>query len=256
MINGLYFSAAGVRANSHRLDVLTNNLANTETSGFKRDLAVFQQRLTEAQASGPASLRLSNRDLEALGGGVALQRDFIDMSEGELEETGNQLDFALRGPGFFAVRQGEQTYLTRDGRFTLNHDGVLVSATGGQWVLDQTGNPIKVKREVPLVVSGDGVLSQSGEVMGRVGVFNVPRPGVLVKVGGGRFTTEDLRREMFPAHDKATVVNGVVERSNADPVTELARVIDAQRALEANANLIRYQDQTLGRLVNDVARIS
>jgi len=254
MIYGLYASAAGVRASSHRLDSITNNLANTETTGFKRDLAVFQERRTAAASAGLSPAQHSNPELEKLGGGLLVAQTSVDFSQGTLEDTGNPLDFALQGRGFFAIRDGAQTALTRDGRFATNKDGYLITATTGRWVLDTKGQPILLKKGVPITVGGDGNISQGNEVMGKVGVFDVPNVRELSKEGQGLLVGADLGKRM-KAGD-ATIVSGALEQSNADPMHELASLMDATRTLEANANLIRYQDQTLARLVNDVGRIS
>ncbi len=254
MIYGLYASAAGVRASSHRLDVVTNNLANAETTGFKRDLTIFQQRRTAAAEAGVNVRSESNADLEKLGGGMLAGQTSVDYSQGDIENTGSPLDFALQGHGFFAIRDGKDTALTRDGRFVNNKDGYLVTATTGKWVLDQNRLPILLKKGVPVIVGGDGTISQGKEIMGRVGVFDVPDQRILTKHGEGLLGYPDLEKRLKPGD--ATIVTGALERSNADPMRELAALMDASRNLEANANLIRYQDQTLSRLVNDVGRIS
>src|SRR5689334_2619038 len=99
---GLYLSAMGVLANSQRQDVIANNLANSETIGFKKDLALFQQQRTEAQISGHR--RQSNDLLEPLGGGLVPTGTTLDLSQGPIEATGNPLDVAITGDGYFAVR--------------------------------------------------------------------------------------------------------------------------------------------------------
>lgn len=254
MIYGLYTSASGMRASAHRLDVVTNNLANVETTGFKRDLTICQQRLTAAAADGASPSRQSNPELEKLGGGMLVARGSIDFSQGELENTGAPLDFALQGRGFFAIRDGKNVALTRDGRFVTNQDGYLVMATTGRWVLDQNQQPILLKKGVAVNVGGDGTISQGREVMGKVGVFDVPNQRELTKSGRGLLEAPELAKRLKTGD--ATVVNSALERSNAEPMQELAALMAATRGLEANANLIRYQDQTLARLVNDVGRIS
>jgi len=112
---GLYLSAMGVLANSQRQDVIANNLANSETIGFKKDLALFQQQRTEAQISGHR--RESNDLLEPLGGGLVPTGTTLDLSQGPIEATGNPLDVAIAGDGYFAVRSGDRMMLTRAGRF-------------------------------------------------------------------------------------------------------------------------------------------
>src|SRR3954469_11718253 len=120
MIYGLYLSATGVMTSSYRQDVIANNLANSETVGFKRDLALFQERRTEAQ-SGSNHSCWSNPDLENLGGGLLATPTAVDDKQGELEPTGNNLDVAILGRGYFSVDAGARgRMLTRDGQFMVN----------------------------------------------------------------------------------------------------------------------------------------
>lgn len=252
MIYGMYLSASGMLANLHRQDVVANNLANSQTVGFKRHLAVFQQRMTEADARGDHSH--TNPAMEPLGGGLLLSPTAIDFSQGELERVDNPLHAALVGDGFFALRapDGAQ-YFTRDGRFGVNREGQLALETQpDHLVLDINRNPISVQAGVH-VIDEAGHLLSNGRQVGQVGIFDVPDRRQLTSAGGNRFTTPDAAAwQGAPAR----VVSGFVEMSNAEPARELSTLIDSQRQLEIHANMIRLQDQTLGRLVNDVAKIS
>jgi flagellar basal body rod protein FlgG len=250
MIYGLYSSATGVLSNSHRQDVIANNLANSETVGFKRDLAVSRAQRTAAAAAGLS--RHSNQLLEALGGGHRPHLTRTDFAQGELEATGNPLDVAIQGKGYFALRDGSETRLTRDGRFTINSDGYLTSAITGREVLDEQLRPIQFLGQGKALVATDGTITQNGEVVARIGVYDVANPARLRKRGEGLFA---FPQSMQPTPVDATVRSEFVERANLDPTTEMAALMDTQRQIEANANLIRYQDQTLGRLVNDVGKI-
>src|SRR3954454_7873498 len=143
MIYGLYLSATGVLASSYRQDVIANNLANSETVGFKRHLANFQQRPVESQAQGRPDQ--SDPMLDNLGGGFLVSPTLVDTSQGDLENTGNNLDASIFGKGYFAVGDSTKTQLTRAGQFMLNQDGDLIMANGsGQHVLDADRNPIKL----------------------------------------------------------------------------------------------------------------
>src|SRR3954470_16064638 len=121
MLYGLYLSATGVMTNAYRQDVISNNIANAETVGFKRDLALFQERRTERAERGLSPGR-SNPMLEALGGGVFASPTVIDKSQGELEPSDNNLDVAIVGQGYFTVSNGDrgEVALTRNGRFIVN----------------------------------------------------------------------------------------------------------------------------------------
>ena len=255
MIYGLYLSATGVMTNSYRQDVIANNLANVETTGFKRDVISFQQRLTEAQVL--RRFRETNPVLDQIGGGMLMAPTTVDRTQGEFEETGNNLDVAIEGRGYFAVRDGDQTRLTRDGRFAIDDDGFLVMANGtGNRVLDRRLRPIQLDGRAPgaITVGEYGELTQAGAPVAQLGLFDVPDLTKLTKRGGNLLAYADDTTKLPPA--PARTRNGVIERSNVDPTTELAALMDAQRQLEANANMIRYQDAALGKLVNEVGKIA
>jgi flagellar basal-body rod protein FlgF len=254
MIYGLYMSATGVLASSYRQDVIANNLANSETVGFKKDLALFQELGTEARLRGLDPRRHSNPGLESIGGGLRVRPTFVDRSQGELEHTGGAMDVAIHGDGFFAVRQQGRLMLTRDGRFMVNSAGHLAMASSGLEVLDTRQRPIGLRPDLPVTINQAGEITQGKDLMGRIGLFDVPDPQRLRKQGAGLLTYADAERALRPA--QATLRSSFVERANVEPAEELARLLDTQRQLEANANMIRYQDQMLGKLVNEVGKIA
>jgi flagellar basal body rod protein FlgG len=250
---GLYLSATGVLTNAYRQDVIANNLANSETIGFKRNFAIFHERLAEAVVSRQPGA--SDPLLDPIGGGLLISPTAVDLSQGELEFTGRDLDVAIQGKGYFAVLDGKQKRLTRDGRFMLDRQGNLVLANGtGQRILDEKGKPITIDPSLGLSLRIDehGQISSNRQFLGRVGMVDVPDPKLLVKVGGTLLRFPD-NTSLHPAN--ATTRSQFLERSNVDPILELTQLIDTQRQLEANANMIRYQDQTMGRLVNDAGKI-
>lgn len=254
MIYGLYLSAAGVMTNSYRQDVIANNIANAETVGFKKDLALFQERRTELAERGFSPGR-SNALLEALGGGIYASPTTVDTTQGELEPTGNSLDVAIIGRGLLAVKHGDRTQLTRDGRMVVNHRGRLALANNENVeVLDIKGRPLPVDPRFPPQVARDGTVSQNGQPIGRIGVFEVPDPTQLTKAGGTMLAYPDVK-QLRPSIT-STLRSEFVERANVEPSSELAQLMEAQRQLEANANMIRYQDQMLSKLVNEVGKIS
>ncbi len=254
MLYGLYQSAAGIQASSYRQDVIANNIANAETTGFKRDIALFKERLTEAQErrGGPGTL-WTNPGLENLGGGLLARPTTVDTRQGELEHTGNPLDVAIEGTGFFAVRDaGGGNFLTRNGQFATNNAGHLIlSNADGHRVLDDRGKPIVIPPGRPIRVNKDGTITAGEKPIARLGVYDVQDPAQLHKQGETLLTYDGQPLQAAPGRLRAEYA----ERSNVDPTTELAELMDAQRQLEANANMIRYQDQTLGRLVNEVGKI-
>jgi flagellar basal-body rod protein FlgF len=253
VIYGLYQSAAGIQSSSYRQDVVANNIANAETAGFKRDVALFNQRLTEAQERrGATGSTWTNPLLENLGGGLLAHPTLVDTSQGDLEPTGNPLDVAIEGKGYFLAqnRKGEK-FLTRNGQFSTDRDGALILAnTDGSKVLDAQGRPIRLEGG-PVAIAKDGTISAGQRPLARLGLYDVDDPDALSKQGE---TLLDYGSQILrPA--RGNFRSEFVERSNVDPTTELAELMETQRALEANANMIRYQDQTLGRCVNEVGKI-
>lgn len=248
---GLYLSATGIVTNTHRQDVIANNLANSQTSGFRRQLAIVMPRPPESQESG--GRRLGDPKLDMIGGGQLMAPSAFDFGQGNLETTGGQLDIAADGEGFFGVQTRNGFHLTRNGQLTIDNEGFLaLVGTDRARVTDRLQNPINLRglEQADLQIQPDGTITYRNEVAGTVGMFAMRDTSQLRPVG------DTLLKPFGDVQRIATnLIPATVERSNVDPAVELVRLLDAQRQLEANANMLRYQDQTLGRLVNDVGRI-
>lgn len=250
MIYGLYQSAAGMMVNEYRQSVLANNLANAETTGFKREVATLAERRRASQAGrrdGP-----TNHLMEALSGGIWLARTETDFSEGAFIKTDNPLDVALAGPGFLRVTANGREYLTRDGRMVMNSDGWLVSAVDGASILGRGGQPLRLNpRGGGVSIDDDGRIAQDGKQVGWLGLVDVDIADYrkLRKVGAGRFAADGVQ---FTA-SLAKVIWGHTESSGVEPIKELATMIEASRAYQFNAEMVRLQDQSAGRLISVVA---
>jgi len=252
MIYGLYLSASGVLTNSYRQDVIANNIANSETVGFKKDMALLQQRPTAAQELARSDQ--TNSLLEPIGGGLLASSTVVDSLAGEIEPTGNNFDVALQGNGYLAVSSDGKIHLTRNGQMVLDRTGRLVlSNDPNQAILDSKQSPIVLDPTSPTTIATDGTITQNGKPLATLGLFDVSDPSTLRKDGATLLSTpaDAMLNKAAP-----TVRSGFVERSNVDPATELTELMDTQRQLEANANMIHIQDETLDKLVNDVGRIS
>jgi flagellar basal body rod protein FlgG len=255
MLYGLYLSATGVMTNSYRQDVIANNLANAETVGFKKDLTKFRQRLTAAEES-PDKQGWSNPLLDKIGGGTFAEPTSLDNSQGPLEKTGNKTDAAIEGSGYFTVDDHGTTRLTRNGQFMISSDGTLVMANGKHLpVLDDNGQPIKLNGHLAseTVISPDGTISQGDGLVHKLAVVDVPNPSLLKNESGTLLSYPNMQA-VTPS--KSTVVGESVEDANVDPATELTALMETQRQLEANANMIHTQDSTLDKLVNTVGKVS
>jgi len=255
---GLYLSASGVLTNMHRQDVIANNLANANTVGFKRDLAAFSQRLAETQEDHVA-FDLSNELLDRLGGGVLVAPSATDFRDGGLRETSNDLDLAISGRGFFTVRvdaaEGSVTRLSRDGRFTLNNDGELVTTIGRHHVLDIEGQSIRVDRTQPVMVDETGIIRQNNLQVAQIALGDVADHRQIRHLGHGLYGAADdaITTQPRPA---GRINQGWLEQANVDPVKEMVRMIESTRAINNNATLIRYHDAVMDKAVNTFGRVA
>ena len=245
---GMYISAEGAAAQAQRLAVIANNLANVDTAGFKQDVATFQSRFAEAIQQGQA--QAGDQSVNDIGGGVKIIDVQTDHSVGQLKQTGNDLDLAISGNGFFHVRgEDGQQYLSRAGNFALDTQGRLVTQNGHRPVLDQAGGEILLNPELPYSISRDGFISQAG-VIYALGLSQPQSLGELVKVGNNLF--EPLGQvEPVPLSDR-NIRQGFLEMSGANPVRQMMAMIETTRAFEANTRMIQNQDTMLGALISRV----
>ncbi len=255
---GLYLSASGVLTNMHRQDVIANNLANANTTGFKRALSAFRQRDPEV-IEDQLGMNAKQPILDQLGGGVFAHRPAVDYSPGSYKQTGNDLDVSIRGDGFFAVRISEDgkpaMRFTRDGRFAVDTSGQLITTTGGHAVLNHNDEPIVVDRNSPIRIDERGQITQAGQEVGRIGLWQVSDSQQLQQRGNGLYEANAaLMKTRVPGG--GSLEQGWVEQSNVDPVREMTQLIEATRAIANGSNLIRYQDAMLERTVGTLGRVS
>ncbi len=258
---GLHLSASGVLTNLYRQDVYANNLANVKTIGFKHDLAMIHQRDPEALEEQFGS-ELRNDLLDRLGGGVWAGPQRIAFGAAQLESTGGQLDLALQSEKtFFNIaatnpRTGQAAVrLTRDGRFTRNDDGYLVTGTNGDRVLDENDKPIVLPEGGTVHVDSTGRMMIDGEEVAVLGVSTVNNVDDLVKQGGNLFAWEGGADPRKPAENSG-IRQGYVETSSVDPIKALMQLISATKAVTGNGNLIRYHDALMDRAVNTFGRVA
>jgi flagellar basal body rod protein FlgG len=244
----MYISAEGATAQAQRLEVIANNMANADTAGFKQDVPLFQARFAEAIQRGQA--QAGDHSMNDIGGGVKVVGVETDYSPGELKRTGNDLDLAINGKGFFHVRgEDGQTYLSRAGEFQLNAQGQLVTQNGQRPVLDQQNGEIKLSRDVPFDISNDGFIHQ-GSTTYAIGMSKPESLNDMVKVGHNMWqptgTVQPLELK------ERNVRQGYVETSGANPIRQMMAMIETTRAFEANTKLIQNQDSVTGTLISRV----
>ena len=246
---GLYISADGAQAQIQRLDVVANNLANVDTPGFKRDLAIMQARYTEANQQGLSSP--GDGTINDLGGGVRLTETKTDFSPGPLKNTGGKSDIAIQGEGYFLVRKGDETLLTRAGNFRTTTGGDLVTQQGYA-VLNDAHMPVIVRPDAGRwEVTASGGIQQGGE-MQNLALVKPASNGDLVKVGENLF--RPLADVQPVAPEQRNVATGFVEQSGVQPTTEMMNMIETSRLVEANVNMMKTQDQMLQGLIARVLK--
>lgn len=256
MIYGLWKSATGVMTANYKQSVITNNLANSETTGFKKDLVMTQQRRLAAQEL-PGMMQYSSRFHDRIGGGTLLSPTSMDMTQGTLENTDGPLDVGIAGSGYFAVRKDGEVYLTRNGNFMLDKQGNLILGDGSNaQVLDEKLKPIQLdpSRIGDTTITATGMILQKDGASVQLAIKKAER-GQLQKDAQQLFAVKGIEPAALPTDDQSLLRVGMLERSNVDTPAELVELIETQRLLEANANMIRFQDQLLGRLVTDVGKI-
>lgn len=255
MSYGMEISATGALAAIHRQDALTANLANLNTVGFKPILTGTMHRQAVRQEDGLMNWP-SDALLERLGGGVLAAPTRIDFSQGGLDETGNELDVAIQGEGFFVVGDPSSPSLTRDGRFTMDSGGSLVMASTGLPVLDGANRPIVLDPAGgPVTINTDGLIAQGGVPVATIRVADVPDRDVLKKIGQGLFAHESGHPLVLIGAD-GMVRHRTVELSAVNEIDALMDITSASKSAQSNIGMIDMQNRLLDRLVNTFARIS
>ncbi|MBS1869786.1 MAG: flagellar hook-basal body protein [Actinobacteria bacterium] len=246
MLEGLYSAAAGMAAQQQRLDGVANDLANASTTGYKHVRVGFRDLLYSAQGSAAGATVMA-------GAGATAGLIGRSQEQGALQTTGQPLDLAIQGPGFFEVKRPDGSLaLTRDGSLRLDALGRLTTQDG-----DLLQPPIAVPRGTTpdeLSVAADGtVRAGSGRALGRIGLVTVPAPDGLQSLGGNLFAASAQSGQPVAAGTGTTLHQGVLEGSNVDVGDAMVDMIDAQRSFQLASKAIQMQDQML-EIANQVKR--
>lgn len=229
------------RVLQRRMETAANNLANVATFGFKAE-----GLLTEVDARRPARSTDKPNDIRFVRD-VGIARD---MSQGAITRTGEPFDVAIEGEGFFSVQGKTGTLYTRDGAFSLDSVGQLVTQNGDP-VLNSSGSPIVFdpQGERPQI-GADGAISINGAEVGRIGVVAFADPAAMEKVGDNLWSPKGQASAEFTG----TVVQGAVESSNVNPVIQLTQIIEISRAYESAARIVKNGDDLRQRTIERLAR--
>jgi len=220
--SGFYAACAGLRAQSQALEVAAHNLANLNTVGYRGQQTSFQSLLALA---GSAAGNVLNYTINNFG---VLEGSHLDMSAGNLENTGNPLDLGLQGPGFFVVKTDRGTRYTRDGSFRVSRAGQLTTAAGDLVLAEDGKTGIRVPSG-PVSISSDGTVSANGAITGRIRLVEFPPDTKLVPEGGALLAAPDSSPR--PAK-KTSLQQGALESSNVEAIRGTVALIGVQRQAE------------------------
>lgn len=256
---GFYMSTAGLLTGSHAMDVASNNLANVETPGFKVDVSMVRSRDAARVEDGLSHLP-SNLMLERLGGGVTPWPARIDFKEGSLDMTSNPLDAAIRGEGFFVVRDGsapagDRERLTRDGRFLVDGSGRLVTHDHGRPVLDTNNQPIHVPEGAKPSINASGEVVIDDEVVAQLNISTVADVRGLIKDGDGLFRSSGPIAGLLTPVETPRLQPGAIERSGADPIKAMTDVRAANSMASRNARMIDIHNDAMQMAIARLGRV-
>jgi flagellar basal-body rod protein FlgF len=254
MIQGLQDSGNSMLNRTTRQDVIANNIANSEVTGFKRD-GLFTRELGDARRKGSGGHPVWREDKVAGA--------FIDFKQGSMRQTNDTRHLAIHGSGFFQVRTPQGDVYTRNGEFSVTGEGKLVTNLGMS-VLDDRGGEI-ILDGPGWDVQENGEIVENGEVKAKLAIHDFEKDadglyqdpdGVTRlerKPNGFFFPKPGVNR--IPTPDDTRVMQGFLEESNINPITQMVDMLEVFRAFEADQRAIRMQNETLGRAVNDVGSI-
>jgi len=226
---GLYRTVEAMRSNQQRVEIITSNIANADTFGFKRMLHVAHGVQNPAHVQGHSQLVTGTK---------------LDLQQGILIYTGQSLDLALDGDGFFVVDTADGEAMTRAGMFQVSADGVLTGIDGNPVAWDGTRGRIDPNAG-DVKVAGNGVVSQNGQSIGRLRLVGIESTNDIEVDSGGHYK---LREGKKYTSAEATVNQGFLERANVQTVDELVEMIAAQRSFEMASQTFRMISESYQRL--------
>jgi len=237
-------AAAGLRSRMEALDLLSNNLANTSTGGYKADrefYSLFQGAEASLDGSQPTTL-------------PHIKKQWVDFKQGLLQPTGNPLDLALTQKGFFAINGPSGPLYTRNGSFKTSSTGVLTTMDGYP-IRGVGGKPITANSESPIEISSSGSVQQGGESLGQLEIVDFRDPSILSKVGSNYFRPTDPKVNPTLVSDPA-VQQGELEASNVSPAESAVRLVELMRQYEMLQKAVSVTVDMNKRATDDVARVT
>ena len=235
-------AASGLHSRIETLDLLANNLANSSTAGFKLDREFYSlfSSEDEGDVAGPSQLPFVNGQ-------------WTDFTQGTLTSTGNPLDVALTGQGFFVVKGSSGPLYTRNGSFRISSNGTLVTAEG-YTVQDTQGDPIQTQSQNPVDISDDGTVNQDGQTLGQLQIVDFKDRRALSKQGGTYFVNTQPEAAP-PIPSDATVSQGRLEESNVVAAESAVRLVGVMRQFEMLQKAVLITSDMNKQAITEVARV-
>ena len=282
MVRGVYTGASGMMAEQIRLDVVANNLANVDKPGFKRDTTSFkafpEMLASRTEDDGVVIFPLGSTDIRPyigrIGTGVEVNEVFTEWEQGSLRETGNQLDIALVDRGFFAIETPFGERYTRNGSFLIDRDYYLVTKEGYK-VMGENGyiqiktNNFNIDEEGRVSINmryqdNDDFVQfndnkwEDETILDTLKIVRFENERYLKKEGDSFWVDTEISGPAYISQkglDRPKVLSRFLEMSNVNPVNEMVRMIEVQRAYELNSKTISTHDALVGRVINEVGRV-
>lgn len=270
-IKGLYTAVSGSMAQNLRLETTANNLSNVNTPGFKKDSQVFREYLTANEKPPdviqvpkvPASIE-SFYDMQGTDKSyVDTLGTYSDFSQGGLKQTGNKLDLAIDGSGFFEVATPKGVRFTRNGSFSLDGQGQLVTKEGWPVLRKADAGIPPEQRTIKLldgVASGSLAISEFGEVsidgesLGQISLVEFADRNVLNKEGSSVYGLKPNHNQQFTSVERPSLKQGFIETSNVNIIQEMTDMISATRLFDSTQKAIQAYDSMADKLVNVVPK--
>jgi len=256
LVRGLYTAALGMMTQMKRMDIVSNNIANCDTTGFKTDTAItqtFSDELTKKLDDPKYELIKHSNPIGDMNLGIFVNEIVTDFSTGSFKTTNEKFNLAISGEGFFAVSvidgDGNTTEkYTRDGSFTLTPDGTLVTNTG--YIVLGEGGAINIENG-DFKVDPNGRVYSNGNYVDRLRIVDFENKDSLRKYGDNLYDSiEESQERDFTGK----ILSGILESSNVNIVKEMVKMITISRNYEANQKMVQTSDSTLSRAVNDIGK--
>jgi len=245
MENSTYIALSRMDAQQRAMSVVADNMSNASTVGYKRENVLFSDFLSHQHGSKQAE----GADTESYTQDRATYRDF---QQGDMQSTGNPLDLALGGEGYFQVRTANGVRLTRAGRFEEQQDGAVVDESGNA-LLDRDGQPIVIPQtDHRITISADGVISTETGEQGQIGIVTTQDDNKLQAEGSRLLRTD----QPTTAVERPNIVQGMVEGSNVQMMTEVTKMMEIQRNFQFMAQFVDAEATRQKNAIDKIVQVS